>query len=150
MRLLFILLIFSVSSCSVKKQVSKTSSVEQTDTSEIISIKESIKDSVVSVSSQYEIEVIANDSLKPIQIDLGGVTQTFYNAKKVVLRKKKDSVVEAKNRLIETDIDKQQSSTVEKKQSSKDVKRVNYTPLLWLGLFIFLILLVRKEVKSYL
>lgn len=104
----------------------------------------------MSVSSQYEIEVIANDSLKPIHIDLGGVTQTFYNAKKVVLRKKKDSVVEAKNRLIETDIDKQQSSTVDKKQSSKDVKRVNYTPLLWLGLFIFLILLVRKEVKSYL
>ena len=150
MRLLFILLIFSLSACSVKKQVNKTSSIQETEVSEIISKKESIKDSVISVSSQYEIEVIASDSLKPIQINLGGVTQTFSNAKKIVLRKKKDSVIEAKNTSIVTNIDKQQSSKVEDKQSSKEVKRVNYMPLMWLGLFVILILLVRKEIKSYL
>lgn len=150
MRLLFILLIFSISSCSVKKQINKTSSVEQTKIAESTSIKESIKDSVISVSSLYEIEVIANDSLKPIQVNLGGVTQTFSNAKKIVLRKRKDSVIEAKNTSIVTDIDKKQSTTVENKKSEKQVKRINYMPLVWLGLFILLILLVRKEVKSYL
>ena len=77
-------------SCSVKKRTTKVSQDIKTEVSTITKVVK--QDSIKYDSDTYEIIVEQKDSLKPISVVLNGVESTFYNAKSVTIRKKKESL----------------------------------------------------------
>ena len=144
-----ILLIFSLFiSCSVKKNIVKQEVKENTEVKQSVTVKRSISDSITTTSDSYEIEVVASDTLQPISINLNGSVQTFSNAKKIVLRKKKESVIESKNESIEVSKDSIVSSIKHSTSLQKDVKRANYTYFLILPFFVLCIVIFRKFIKA--
>ena len=90
MKQFYILLIFSLASCSVKKHTTKVSQEIKTEVSTITKVVK--QDSIKYYSDTYEIVVEQKDSLKPISVVLNGVESTFSNAKSVTIRKKKESL----------------------------------------------------------
>lgn len=149
MKHFYILLIFSLFiSCSVKKNVVKQEVKEESQVKQSVSIKHSISDSITTISDSYEIEVVASDTLKPISVNLNGSVQTFSNAKKIVLRKKKESVIEAKNEVLEVSKDSVVNSVKHTTSLNKDVKRVNYSYFFILPFFVLCIIIFRKFIKA--
>ena len=148
---LAILLISSLSlvSCSVKKQVARTESKESVKTQTNTIIKHTTQDSTLLNIDTFEIEVIAKDSLKPIEVTLGGVTRTFSNAKSVTIRKKKESLKSSLNASTEVQENKAEESIKEDKSLDKEVKRTNYAFLLPLVFLVIFILLAKKIIKNY-
>lgn len=148
---LAILLISSLSftSCSVKKQVAKTESKESIKTETNTIIKHTTQDSTLLNIDTFEIEVVAKDSLKPIEVTLGGVTRTFSNAKSVTIRKKKESLKSSVNASTEVQENKSEESIKEEKSLDKEVKRTNYAYLLPLVFLVIFILLGKKIIKNY-
>lgn len=144
--LLFSLLLVS---CSVKKNVAKTESKESIKTETNTIIKHTTQDSTLLNIDTFEIEVIAKDSLKPIEVTLGGVTRTFSNAKSVTIRKKKESLKSSVNASTEVQENKSEESIKEEKSLDKEVKRTNYAYLLPLVFLVIFILLAKKIIKSY-
>ena len=144
--LLFSLLLVS---CSVKKKVAKTESQESIKTETNTIIKHTTQDSILLNTDTFEIEVIANDSLKPITVTLGGVTKTFSNAKSVTIRKKTESLKSSLNASTEVQESKSEESFKKEATLDKDVKRTNYAFLLPLVLLVVFILLAKKFIKSY-
>jgi predicted flavoprotein YhiN len=144
--LLFSLLLVS---CSVKKKVVKTESKESIKTETNTIIKHTTQDSTLLNIDTFEIEVIAKDSLKPIEVTLGGVTRTFSNAKSVTIRKKKESLKSSVNASTEVQENKSEESIKEEKSLDKEVKRTNYAFLLPLVFLVIFILLAKKIIKSY-
>jgi predicted flavoprotein YhiN len=144
--LLFSLLLVS---CSVKKKVAKTESKESIKTETNTIIKHTTQDSTLLNIDTFEIEVIAKDSLKPIEVTLGGVTRTFSNAKSVTIRKKKESLKSSVNASTEVQENKSEESIKEEKSLDKEVKRTNYAFLLPLVFLVIFILLAKKIIKSY-
>ena len=90
MKQFYILLIFSLASCSVKKHTTKVSQEIKTEVSTITKVVK--QDSIKYDSDTYEIIVEQKDSLKPISVVLNGIESTFSNAKSVTIRKKKESL----------------------------------------------------------
>ncbi len=90
-----ILLIFSLASCSVKKQTTQLSQDVQTDVSTVTKVIK--QDSIKYDSDTYEIVVEQKDTLKPVTVVLNGVVSTFTNAKSVTIRNKKESVTSSLN-----------------------------------------------------
>ena len=139
--LLFSLLLVS---CSVKKNTIKNNSKEQTKVSTQTTIIK--KDSLRYDAETFEIVVEQKDSLKPISVVLNGVESTFSNAKSVTIRKKKESLIEAKNESKEI---KQDSIVV--KQSSEKVfakeKSFSYKSLLPI-LFVFAFIILLRYIVS--
>ena len=148
---LAILLISSLSlvSCSTKKQVAKTESKESVKTETNTIIKHTTQDSTLLNIDTFEIEVIAKDSLKPIEVTLGGITRTFSNAKSVTIRKKKESLKSSLNASTEVQENKAEESIKEEKSLDKEVKRTNYAFLLPLVFLVIFILLAKKIINSY-
>lgn len=144
--LLFSLLLVS---CSVKKKVAKTESKESIRTETNTIIKHTTEDSTLLNIDTFEIEVIAKDSLKPIEVTLGGVTRTFSNAKSVTIRKKKESLKSSVNASTEVQENKSEESIKEEKSLDKEVKRTNYAFLLPLVFLVIFILLAKKIIKNY-
>ena len=144
--LLFSLLLVS---CSVKKKVAKTESKESIKTETNTIIKHTTQDSTLLNIDTFEIEVIAKDSLKPIEVTLGGVTRTFSNAKSVTIRKKKESLKSSLNASTEVQENKSEESIKEEKSLDKEVKRTNYAFLLPIVFLVIFILLAKKIIKSY-
>jgi len=144
--LLFSLLLVS---CSVKKKVAKTESKESIRTETNTIIKHTTEDSTLLNIDTFEIEVIAKDSLKPIEVTLGGVTRTFSNAKSVTIRKKKESLKSSVNASTEVQENKSEESIKEEKSLDKEVKRTNYAFLLPIIFLVIFILLAKKIIKNY-
>lgn len=90
-----ILLIFSLASCSVKKQTTQLSQDVQSDVSTVTKVIK--QDSIKYDSDTYEIVVEQKDSLKPVTVVLNGVVSTFTNAKSVTIRNKKESITSILN-----------------------------------------------------
>lgn len=137
--LLFSLLLVS---CSVKKNVVKSELSTKTETEITKSDLETVNTYTTSDTDTYEVEVVAKDSLQPITVTLGGVTQTFSGASKVVLRKKKESVKQQENKSIESKEVLSQEVVEEKKDLNKDVKRSNYSWLVIVAILFVIAVLV--------
>ena len=118
------LLIFSLlTSCSVKKQVTKSKSSTKVETEVIKTEVETISTIKTEDTDIYEVEVVAKDSLQPITINLNGTTQTFSGASKVVLRKKKEAVVTQETKSVESNEKQTSESLVVTEVMAKDVSR---------------------------
>ena len=118
------LLIFSLlTSCSVKKQVTKSESSTKVETEVIKTEVETISTIKTEDTDVYEVEVVAKDSLQPITINLNGTTQTFSGASKVVLRKKKEAVVTQETKSVESNEKQTSESLVVTEVMAKDVSR---------------------------
>lgn len=137
--LLFSLLLVS---CSVKKNVIKSELSTKTETEITKSDLEIVNTYTTSDTDTYEVEVVSKDSLQPITVTLGGVTQTFSGASKVVLRKKKESVKQQENKSIESKEVLSQEVVEEKKDLNKDVKRSNYSWLVIVAILFVIAVLV--------
>ena len=137
--LLFSLLLVS---CSVKKNVVKSELSTKTETEITKSDLEIVNTYTTSDTDTYEVEVVSKDSLQPITVTLGGVTQTFSGASKVVLRKKKESVKQQENKSIESKEVLSQEVVEEKKDINKDVKRSNYSWLVIVAILFVIAVLV--------
>ena len=128
MRLLYILLIFSLASCSVKKQVAKLESSTKVETEVTKTEVETINTTTSVDTDTYEVEVVAKDSLQPITIVLNGTTQTFSGASKVVLRNKKESLKQQETKSAESN-EKRTEEVMEEMEVM--VKEVEKTKLPW-------------------
>ena len=118
------LLIFSLlTSCLVKKQVSKSESSTKVETEVIKTEVETISTIKKEDTDVYEVEVVAKDSLHPITINLNGTTQTFSGASKVVLRKKKEAVVTQETKSVESNEKQTSESLVVTEVTAKEVNR---------------------------
>ena len=103
MRLIITLAILLIStSCSVKKQVTRSESSTKVETEVTKTEVETINTTTSVDTDTYEVEVVAKDSLQPITIVLNGTTQTFSGASKVVLRKKKESLKQQETKSAES------------------------------------------------
>jgi hypothetical protein len=124
MRLIITLAILLIStSCSVKKQVARSESQTKVETEVIKTEVETISTTITEDVDTYEVEVVAKDSLQPITINLNGVTQTFSGARKVVLRKKKESVKTLETKSAESNEKRTESVEEKKEDVTKDVSR---------------------------
>ena len=123
MKHLYILLIFSLASCSVKKQVAKSESFTKVETEVIKTEVETISTNTSVDTDTYEVEVVAKDSLQPITIVLNGTTQTFSGASKVVLRKKKESLKQQETKSAESNEKRTEEVTEDKKEVAKEVEK---------------------------
>jgi len=124
MRLIITLAILLIStSCSVKKQVSRSESQTKVETEVIKTEVETISTTITEDVDTYEVEVVAKDSLRPITINLNGVTQTFSGASKVVLRKKKEAVKTLETKSAESNEKRTESVEEKKEDVTKDVSR---------------------------
>lgn len=151
MRQIYTLLIFSLlTSCSVKKQVSKSESLTKVET-EVTKTEVETISTITSVDTDtYEVEVVAKDSLQPITINLNGTTQTFSGASKVVLRKKKEALKQEKTKSAESNEKRTEEVTEEKEVVAKDVKRSNYSWVLPIIISAIVVFLLRKYAKWHL
>jgi len=148
MRLLYILLIFSLASCSVKKQVAKSESSTKVETEVTKTEVETISTYTTADADTYEVEVVAKDSLQPITVTLGGVTQTFSGASKVVIRKKKESLKQQQTKSAESNEKRTEEVTEDKKEVAKDIKRSNYLWLLPIIISAVVLFVVRRYAKN--
>lgn len=124
MRLIITLAILLIStSCSVKKQVTRSESQTKVETEVIKTEVETISTTIAQDVDTYEVEVVAKDSLQPITINLNGVTQTFSGASKVVLRKKKEAVKTLETKSAESNEKRTEESTEVTEVMAKDVSR---------------------------
>lgn len=123
MKHLYILLIFSLASCSVKKQVAKSESSTKVETEVTKTEVETISTNTSVDTDTYEVEVVAKDSLQPITIVLNGTTQTFSGASKVVLRKKKESLKQQETKSAESNEKRTEEVTEDKKEVAKEVEK---------------------------
>lgn len=137
--LLFSLILVS---CSVKKNVVKSESSTKTETEITKSDIETVNTYTTSDTDTYEVEVVAKDSIQPITVTLGGVTQTFSGASKVVLRKKKESVKQQENKSIDSKEVSIQEVVEDKNDIKKDVKRSNYSWVVILAILIVIFFIV--------
>lgn len=144
-----ILLIFSLASCSVKKQTTQLSQDVQTDVSTVTKVIK--QDSIKYDSNTYEILIEQKDSLKPISVVLNGVESTFKNAKTVTIRKKKESIKTHLNEQTEILKDSVVSQKVEEKLFEKD-KSFDYKsvyPILFVLAFFVLLRIVLKNFSIF-
>ena len=148
MKHLYILLIFSLASCSVKKQVAKSESSTKVETEVIKTEVETISTNTSVDTDTYEVEVVAKDSLQPITIVLNGTTQTFSGASKVVLRKKKESLKQQETKSAESNEKRTEEVTEYKKEVAKDIKRSNYLWVLPIIISAVVLFVVRKYAKN--
>ena len=124
MRLIITLAILLIStSCSVKKQVTRSESQTKVETEVIKTEVETVSTTITEDVDTYEVEVVAKDSLQPITINLNGVTQTFSGASKVVLRKKKEAVKTQETKSAESNEKRTESVEEKKEDVTKDVSR---------------------------
>jgi len=110
-------------SCSVKKQVTRSESQTKVETEVIKTEVETVSTTITEDVDTYEVEVVAKDSLQPITINLNGVTQTFSGASKVVLRKKKEAVKTQETKSAESNEKRTESVEEKKEDVTKDVSR---------------------------
>ena len=89
-------------SCSVKKQVTKSESSTKVETEVTKTEVETTNIQTIADTDTYEVEVVAKDSLQPIIVTLNGITQTFFGASKVVLRNKKEYVKQQETKSAES------------------------------------------------
>ena len=149
MRQFCILLIFSLASCSVKKQSAKL--IEDTKTEVETITKTTRQDSIKYDSDTYEILIEQKDSLKPISVVLNGVESTFTNAKSVTIRKKKESIKTHLNEQTEILKDSVVSKKVEERLFEKD-KSFDYKsvyPILFVLAFFVLLRIVLKQFSIF-
>jgi hypothetical protein len=149
MRQFCILLIFSLASCSVKKQSAKL--IEDTKTEVETITKTTRQDSIKYDSDTYEILIEQKDSLKPISVVLNGVESTFKNAKSVTIRKKKESIKTHLNEQTEILKDSVVSKKVEERLFEKD-KSFDYKsvyPILFVLAFFVLLRIVLKQFSIF-
>lgn len=143
-----ILLIFSLASCSVKKQATRINKEIDTKVSTITEVVKN--DSIQYDADTYEIVVEQKDSLKPVTIVLNGIVNTFTNTRSITIRKKKESLkthlnekkVVAKDSIVKQEI----RENVRKKEKTFDYKAL-YPILLVLILAIALRMLVKNYLK---
>ncbi len=149
MRQFCILLIFSLASCSVKKQISKTESQESIKTEIKNTQTEQVNTYTVGNDTTYEIVVEVQDSLKPVIINLNGSTKVFSNAKRVSLVNNIKSLKTSVNTIKSHDSIVSTDSTVVKKEIKKDIEKKNNFNYLIIIIFIIIILIIRKYINIY-
>lgn len=147
MKQFYILLIFSLASCSVKKQATRINEKINTQVSTITEVVKN--DSIQYDADTYEIVVEQKDSLKPVTIVLNGIENTFTNTRSITIRKKKESLkthlnekkVVAKDSIVKQEI----RENVRQKEKTFDHKTLY--PIL---LVLILAIVIRVIVKNYL
>ena len=122
-RIITLAILLISTSCSVKKQVTRSESSTKVETEVIKTEVETISTTITEDIDTYEVEVVAKDSLQPITINLNGVTQTFSGASKVVLRKKKEAVKTQETKSAESNEKRTESVEENKENVTKDVSR---------------------------
>jgi hypothetical protein len=140
-RIITLAILLISTSCSVKKQVTKSESSTKVETDITKTEVETINTTTSVDTDTYEVEVIAKDSLQPITIVLNGVTQTFSGASKVVLRKRKEAIKQEESKSTESKDVLSQNVVDEKVDLDKSVKRSNYSSLALVGVLIVVFLL---------
>ena len=149
MKQFYILLIFSLTSCSVKKQISKTESQESIKTEIKNTQTEQVNTYTVGNDTTYEIVVEAQDSLKPIIINLNGSTKVFSNAKRVSLVNNIKSLKTSVNSLKSQDSIVSQDSVLKKEDIQKDIEKKTSYNYIIIIIFIIIILIIRKYINIY-
>jgi hypothetical protein len=144
-----ILLIFSLTSCSVKKQIAKTESQESIKTEIKNTQTEQVNTYAVDNVTTYEIVVEAQDSLKPITINLNGTTRVFSNAKRVSLVNQIKSLKTSVNALKTQDSIVSQDSVIKKEDIQKDIEKKSNFDFIIIIIVIIIILSIRKYIKLY-
>ena len=122
-RIITLAILLISTSCSVKKQVTKQESSTKVETEVIKTEVETISTQTEANTDTYEVEVVAKDSLQPITINLNGITQTFSNASKVVIRKKKEAVKQQETKSAESNEKRTEEVTEEKKDVAKEIEK---------------------------
>lgn len=144
-----ILLIFSLTSCSVKKQIAKTESEESIKTEIKNTQTERVNTYTVDSTTTYKIVVEAQDSLKPITINLNGTTRVFSNAKRVSLVNQIKSLKTSVNALKTQDSIVSQDSVIKKEDIQKDIEKKSNFDFIIIIIVIIIILSIRKYIKLY-
>lgn len=122
-RIITLAILLISTSCSVKKQVTRSESSTKVETEVIKTEVETISTNTSVDTDTYEVEVVAKDSLQPITIVLNGTTQTFSGASKVVLRKKKESLKQQETKSAESNEKRTEEVTEDKKEVAKEVEK---------------------------
>jgi len=143
----YLILILLLASCSTKKQIAKSNQSTETKIESVIETKTIIKDTIISNSDEYEVEIIAKDQKDTIVVDLGGVKQSFVNAERIVLRKKRSSLKSSQTQSIDQTQKTESETKIDDKVITKDIKRSNYGNWWILLVFIVLILLVKNKIQ---
>lgn len=136
-------------SCSVKKKVAKTESQESIKTEIKNTQTEQVNTYTVDSITTYEIVVEAQDSLKPITINLGGTTRVFSNAKRVSLVNQIKSLKTSVNALKTQDSIVSQDSLIKKEDIQKDIEKKSNFDFIIIIIVIIIILSIRKYIKLY-
>jgi len=143
----YLILILLLASCSTKKQIAKSNQSTETKIESVIETKTIIKDTIISNSDEYEVEIIAKDQKDTIVVDLGGVKQSFVNAERIVLRKKRSSLKSSQTQSVDQTEKTESKTKVDEKVIAKDIKRSNYGNWWILLVFVVVILLVKNKIQ---
>ena len=143
----YLILILLLASCSTKKQIAKNNQSTETKIESVIETKTIIKDTIISNSNEYEVEIIAKDQKDTIVVDLGGVKQSFVNAERIVLRKKRSSLKSSQTQSVDQTEKTESKTKVDEKVITKDIKRSSYGNLWILLVVIVIILLIKNKVQ---
>ena len=143
----YLILILLLASCSTKKQIAKSNQSTETKIESVIETKTIIKDTIISNSDEYEVEIIAKDQKDTIVVDLGGVKQSFVNAERIVLRKKRSSLKSSQTQSVYQTEKTESKTKVDEKVIAKDIKRSNYGNWWILLVFVVVILLVKNKIQ---
>jgi hypothetical protein len=145
MRYLFLILLLA--SCSTKKQIAKRDQTTETKIESVVETKTITKDTIISNSDQYEVEIIANSPKDTIVVDFGGTRQTFVNAERVVFRKKRSSLKSSQTQSIDQTQKTESETKIDDKVITKDIKRSNYGNWWIIVVVIVIILLIKNKVQ---
>jgi len=143
----YLILILLLASCSTKKQIAKSNQSTEAKIDAVIETKTIIKDTIISNSDEYEVEIIAKDQKDTIVVDLGGVKQSFVNAERIVLRKKRSSLKSSQTQSIDQTEKTESETKIDEKVIDKDIKRSNYGNLWILLVVVVVILLVKNKIQ---
>lgn len=145
MRYLFLILLLA--SCSTKKQIAKRDQTTETKIESVVETKTITKDTIISNSDQYEVEIIANSPKDTIVVDFGGTRQTFVNAERVVFRKKRSSLKSSQTQFVDQTQKTESETKIDDKVITKDIKRSSYGNLWIIVVVIVIILLIKNKVQ---
>ena len=142
-----ILLFVLLASCSTKKQITKTNQSTETKIESVIETKTIIKDTIIQNTYEFEIEVVAKDANDTIFVDLGGTRQSFVNAERILLRKKRSSLKSSQTQSIDQTQKTETKTKVDEKVIAKDIKRSSYGNWWIIIVVVVIILLVKNKVQ---
>ena len=143
----YLILILLLASCSTKKQIAKSNQSTETKIESLVETKTIIKDTIIQNTDEFEIEVVAKDVNDTIFIDLGGARQSFVNAERIVLRKKRSSLKSSQTQSVDQTQKTETETNVDEKVITKDIKRSSYGNWWLILVVIVVILLVKNKVQ---